>query len=495
MRLVQILSAAGVASLLPIASDTRDLDIAGVATDSRTVNRGDLFCCVRGERVDGHDHAAAAIVAGARAIVVDHPIEVVAPQIVVDDVRAVVGPLAAAALGNPSQALRVVGVTGTNGKTTVTHLVDAIVRSGGIRSGIVGTVGTTIADEILVTSHTTPDAVELQRLLAQMRDADVDVVSMEVSSHALDQSRVLGVDFAVACFTNLRSDHLDYHGTIDEYAAAKRRLFDPRTAPVAVINADDPWGRRFAEDARRVGSEVITYSLGDERATLRAEAIVESVHGTVFRVVDARAQIPMEIETPLVGRFNVSNVLAAVGCARALGIDTDTIVRGLAAVPQVPGRLERIEPAGGRIVVVDYAHTADALAAVLDALRPYVGDGGRLAVLFGCGGDRDRTKRPEMGAVVAARADLAVLTSDNPRSEDPAAIVADVVRGMPADDRPHVELDRHRAIEWIIDATGPGDVVVIAGKGHETGQTTGTTTVEFDDRVVTRSVLAGRGAS
>jgi UDP-N-acetylmuramoyl-L-alanyl-D-glutamate--2,6-diaminopimelate ligase len=457
------------------------------------VRPGSCFACIPGTRTDGHDHAPAAVAAGAVALLVERPLGLGVPEARVRSVRAVLGPLASRLHHEPSRALRCVGVTGTNGKTTTTHLLHAIAIAGGARSATIGTTGARIGDErrerVLPIAFTTPEADELQTLLAALRDEGVKCVAMEVSSHALAQHRVDATWFAAACFTNLTHDHLDYHGTMDAYFAAKARLFTPDRCAIAVTNLDDPYGARIASIAGDGGLPVVTYALDDPRADVGAEAVQPGAHGTAFVLVDRARDERVDVTVPLVGRVNVYNAMAAAATARAVGEPLDVIVRGLAAVPVVPGRLERVDAGQPFTVLVDYAHTPDALRHATAAARELAGRA-RVAVVFGCGGDRDVDKRPVMGRVAAA-ADLVIVTSDNPRSEDPAAIAAAAARGArDAGASPVVELDRRAAIRHALVWAEPGDVVLVAGKGHEQGQTIGATTVPFDDRLVAREELA-----
>ena len=480
------------------ATDRIGVAVDAVVGDSRAVTPGALFCCVRGATVDGHDFAAAAVDAGASALLVDHELALDVAQVVVADTAAAAGPLASAAAGDPSDRLAVVGVTGTNGKTTVTHLVESIARAAGDAVGIIGTVGTRYSGRVATGVHTTPDACALQVLLADMERTGTRVVAMEVSSHALDQHRVDGTAFTAACFTNLSLDHLDYHGTLDAYAAAKARLFETAFTPRAAINVDDAFGRGLAADAARRGVAVLTFG-ATMPADVRAESVVSDARGSRFEVVTSIRGAERQswgVEVPLVGGFNVSNALAAAATAILLGYDLPTIAEGLAATTGVPGRLEPVVCGQHFLVLVDYAHTPDALAGVLAAVRPLADAGGRVIVVFGCGGDRDHGKRAPMGAAAVAGAELVVLTSDNPRSEDPAAIAAEVLGGIAADERDRVvvELDRRRAIATAFAAARTGDVVVIAGKGHETDQIARGATRPFDDRVVASEILAAECA-
>ena len=448
-----------------VVGDTTTL-VTSVTHESRSVEPGGLFCCVVGARSDGHDFAADAVDRGASALLVEHEVPLSVPQVIVADSRAAMGPVASAVWGNPSHALHVVGVTGTNGKTTVVTLLRQIVDHAGGRCGVIGT---------LTGARTTPEAPELAARLAAMRDAGFDTVAMEVSSHALDLHRVDGTAFAVVVYTNLGVDHLDFHGTVEAYFAAKAKLFDPRRAAVGVVNVDDVHGR-LLRDASTV--EVIPYSV-DSLGPVRVEH-----GGTALRW---RGH---DVALPLLGRFNVSNALAAAEAAVALGIDPASVAAALAEVVAPPGRFEPVRAGQPFTVLVDYAHTPDALEAVLSAAREVAG-GRRLHVVMGCGGDRDRTKRPRMGEVASRLADVTVITSDNPRGEDPDAIIASIVAGCVRE--PIVEPDRREAIGRALRGAQAGDVVVVAGKGHETTQTVGASVLSFDDRVEVRAALARLG--
>ena len=463
--------------------------VTTVTHDSRLVTPGAVFACIRGEPSDGHDHAPAAVDAGASALLVERLLPLPVPQARVADVRAVLGPVAARCYGEPSDSLTCIGVTGTNGKTTATHLLEAIGNAAGLRTGLIGTLGTRIAGEDVPGMLTTPEASDLQALLARMREAEVSFVALEVSSHALAQRRVDGTHFAVACFTNLSPDHLDFHGSLEAYFEAKASLFDTGRSAAAAVNIDDARGPVLARRAAANGLKVKTFGMDVPAADVSAE-VVEAGSATRFilRADGRRAAI----HSPLVGRFNVSNALGAAASALAAGIPFPAVAEGLQAPVRVPGRLERVDAGQPFSVIVDYAHSPDALTRVLGVARALV-DRGRVLVVFGAGGDRDREKRPQMGRAVGDAADVAVLTSDNPRSEDPAAIAAAVVPGLEAAGAKYtIELDRRVAIRQVLDEAGPGDVVVIAGKGHETGQTTAGVTRPFDDRVVVREELEAR---
>jgi UDP-N-acetylmuramoyl-L-alanyl-D-glutamate--2,6-diaminopimelate ligase len=441
-------------------------DVQGVAMDSRQVRAGTLFACVPGRSADGHAFAPAAVSAGATALLCERRLDLPVPQVLVKSVRRALGPVCDVAYGHPSQHLTVAAVTGTNGKTTTCAFLRAIFEANGWRATTVGT---------LTQSRTTPEAPELHSLLADWLEAGGRAVAMEVSSHALEQHRTDSVRFAAGIFTNLSPDHLDYHGTMDAYFEAKARLFEPGRVGVAVVNRADPWGIRIAERVESVGEPLVTYSLDD------ATDVDMTPAGTRFDWQGQRLSIA------LAGSFNVANAVAASACAASLGVGLDAIEAGLASVPGVPGRFERVDAGQPFTVVVDYAHTPDGLRKVLEAGRRICG--GRLMVVFGAGGDRDREKRPLMGEVAASLADLAVVTSDNPRGEDPEAIIAQVLAGTGTEGHVITEPDRASAIATALAMARPGDVVVIAGKGHEKGQEIGGRVLPFDDVEVARAAL------
>jgi UDP-N-acetylmuramoyl-L-alanyl-D-glutamate--2,6-diaminopimelate ligase len=486
VRLHDLLDGVDVLEFRAPTGGSTDVDVESVVADSRAGGRGALFACVPGAVTDGHLYASAAVDAGAVALLVERFVDVDVVQARVESVRRAVGPIASRVHGEPSRHLRLLGVTGTNGKTTTAYLLAAIARAAGETTGLIGTVETRIGSQSTSPQHTTPEAPELQALLARMRGDQVTTVAMEVSSHALAQYRVDGTWFDTTCFTNLSHDHLDYHGSIEAYFEAKARLFTSEFTTRGAINVDDAHGALLVERARSNGIEIVTYSTqhGDVHATDvtmgrdGADIVVRWPDGAVA-----------EIHTVLVGRFNVENVIGAAATARLAGFDLDAIVGGLGQPLLVPGRMERVETGQPFLVLVDYAHTPDALERVLTASRALTGPSGRLLVVYGCGGDRDRAKRPLMGAVAARAADVAYLTSDNPRSEAPEAIAADVLAGVPPAHPPVVELDRRLAIRDALAAARPGDVVLIAGKGHERGQTAGGETRPFDDRDVAREEL------
>jgi UDP-N-acetylmuramoyl-L-alanyl-D-glutamate--2,6-diaminopimelate ligase len=467
------------------AAEVREGDgvlVGDAALDDREVEPGALFFCVRGSVTDGHDHAASAVERGAAALVVERWLDVDAPQVRVGSVRRAMGPMSAVVFGHPADALTTVGVTGTNGKTTTTYLVEPILREAGLVPGVIGTTGARIAGEPAPLARTTPEAPDLHRLLAVMRDHGVTAVAMEVSSHALAQDRVGGVRFDVAAFTNLSQDHLDYHPDMGAYYAAKASLFTPDRAAAVAIGIDDEAGRRLRAETDVAG---LTFGTSDD-ADVRAQDIVVDTSGLSFRVGARR------FTSSLLGRFNVRNCLCALTVARLVGIDDAVAAAGIASLSGVPGRAEPVDEGQDFLVVVDYAHTPDSIETVLAAARDVAS--GRVIVVFGCGGDRDRVKRPLMGAAATAHADLTVITSDNPRSEDPLAIIAEIEPGAKEGGGDYVvEPDRRAAIRAAIRAAGAGDVLVIAGKGHEQGQSFADRTLPFDDRAVAAEELRAAG--
>jgi UDP-N-acetylmuramoyl-L-alanyl-D-glutamate--2,6-diaminopimelate ligase len=470
--------------LLPAESVSADprLPIGGIAYSSTRVAPGDLFFCIRGFAHDGHDFAAEAIDRGAVALVVERLLpgfEV--PQYVVSDARIALARASSAFFDDPSRSLAVFGITGTNGKTTSTYLLDAILRADGRTTGLIGTVETVMGPRRWASTRTTPESADLFALLARMHDASVSAVTMEVSSHALDLHRVEGVHFQVAAFTNLTQDHLDYHHTVEEYFSVKQRLFTEMDVEHRVINIDDPYGVRLAEEV----PAPLTVGLARD-AAVRATGIEFGSAATEFTLVTPTRTCPVSL--PLVGAYNVSNALIAAGCAYAAGIDPEVIAAGLCAAPQVPGRLERIATDRGFSVFIDYAHTPDGLAKALDAVRAVTT--GRLFVVFGAGGDRDPDKRPMMGGVAARRADHVIVTSDNPRSEDPVGIILQIEDGLREGTATYeVQVDRRTAIRTAICRCRPDDSLLIAGKGHEDYQIFADRTVHFDDREVAAEEL------
>ena len=471
MKLREVMAGAGVPAVA-------DVEISDLAYDSRAVRPGTLFFCVPGFTSDGHDFAPRAVENGAVALVVERPLELGVPEVRVDSVRAAMAPAAAAFNGDPTSELDVVGVTGTNGKTTTAFLVRALLEAAGRQTGLLGTVTSVVGGEERAVVRTTPEAIDLQRDFAEMRAGGDVACAMEVSSHALELRRADAIHWAVAIFTNLTQDHLDFHPTMEDYFTAKRRLFEagPRAA---VINIDDPYGRRLAAEL----PEAITFGIGSPDAGLRATDVAFALTGSTF-TVDG-----LDLRTPLPGRFNVLNALGALAAARALGVADDVSAEALATAGRVPGRFEPVDAGQPFAVLVDYAHTPDSLENVLRAAREIARR--RVIVVFGAGGDRDRGKRPLMGRAARALADLVVVTSDNPRSENPEAIIAEIKAGT--GNAPGVEtmVDRRAAIARAVAAAEEGDVVVIAGKGHEQGQEfEGGRKIPFDDVTVAREALA-----
>ncbi len=470
------------------AADAPDVEISGLAYDNRRVTPGTAFFCVRGFTRDGHDFAADAIARGAVALVVDHPLDLGVPEVLVEDVRAAMAPAAARLHGDPTASLRTIGITGTNGKTTSAYLVRALLEAAGEPTGLLGTVTSIVGGAEHAVARTTPEAIDLQATFAAMAAAGDTHCVMEVSSHALALGRADAIHWAAAIFTNLTQDHLDFHPTMDAYFAAKCRLFRDGRPAVAVVNVDDPYGARLAAELRAAGgpARLVTVGIDSPDADLRATGIESTFAGSTFTVGD------LELRSPLPGRFNVMNVLGAVAAVSALGVDDATIVTALPEAGRVPGRFEPVDEGQDFAVLVDYAHTPDSLENVLTAARPLAAR--RVLCVFGCGGDRDRGKRPQMGAISARLADHTIVTSDNPRSEAPAAIVDEILAGI-EDRGDHVEaiVDRHAAIERAVALAGAGDVVVIAGKGHEQGQEFEQgRKLPFDDVGVAREALRAR---
>jgi UDP-N-acetylmuramoyl-L-alanyl-D-glutamate--2,6-diaminopimelate ligase len=469
-----------------------DRTVESIAYDSRRVQKNGLFIALRGEKTDGHEFIDQAIEKGATSIVVEREEKQSrATAIVVENTRTAMADLAATFYGFPIRKLKLAGVTGTNGKTTTTFLIKHICDKAGLRCGLIGTVRYEIGERVLPATRTTPESLDLQELFAQIVNAGGKAAAMEVSSHALAQQRTRGLEWDTAVFTNLTQDHLDFHGTMEKYFEAKAQLFtglagqQKKRKPIAVINIDDRYGEQLLS---RIDKKitVITYGMG-ARADFRASSYRTEFGGTSYQL-DARGKSYL-VRLPLIGRFNVANSLAALAAANALGVGLREAVLSLGKSPQVPGRLEAVPAKRQFQIFVDYAHTPDALLNVLKTLREL--SPRRLIVVFGCGGDRDRQKRPLMGSVVDQNADFAIITSDNPRKEDPAAIIAEVERGFRAN---HFEkiVDRTAAIARAIELAQPRDVVLIAGKGHENYQEFADHTVPFDDLQVARRALEDR---
>ena len=462
-----------------MGSEAPEVEISDLAYSSQSVTPGALFFCVPGFRSDGHDFAPDAVERGAAALVSQRPLELGVPDVVVDDVRAAMGPAAARFYGDPTAELDVVGITGTNGKTTTAFLVRHLLEAAGRQTGLLGTVKCVVGRVEEEVERTTPEAIDLQHTFRRMVDGGDRAAAMEVSSHALELGRVAGIRFACRVFTNLTQDHLDFHETMEAYFAAKRSLFEERGS--SVVNVDDEYGRRLAAEV----PDPITFGIENE-ADYRARDIEFDFTGSRFTLDTPDG--PLELRSPLPGLFNVQNVIGAVAAVRSLGVEEI----GLEGFPRVPGRFEPVDEGQDFGVLVDYAHTPDSLENVLKAARELAD--GRLHVVFGAGGDRDRGKRPLMGDAARRLADRVLVTSDNPRSERPEAIIDEIMEGAGAE--AEREVDRRAAIGRVIDEARPGDVVVIAGKGHEQGQEFENGRKEpFDDVTVAREALRARGAT
>jgi UDP-N-acetylmuramoyl-L-alanyl-D-glutamate--2,6-diaminopimelate ligase len=454
-------------------------DVRELAYDARGAQPGTLFFCVPGSRADGHDFASEAVSSGAVALVVERPLDLPVPQLVVADARAAMPRAAVAFFGDPTAELAVAGVTGTNGKTTTAFLLFAVLAAAGRRPGLLGTIECRVGGERRAVQRTTPEAIDLQRTFREMLDAGDRSCAIEASSHAAALGRLDGARFAALVFTNLSQDHLDFHGTMDEYYESKRRLFG--TWPAAV-NVGDRWGRRLTDELRADGGTLVTFGFRDD-ADIRADWLELTTAGARFRADG------IDVTTALRGRFNVENVLGTIAAARLLGLEDDAVARGIASLRGVPGRFEAVDEGQPFAVIVDYAHTPEALENVLRSARDLAS--GRVICVFGCGGDRDRGKRPLMGEAAVALADRVIVTSDNPRSEDPLAIIEEILAGALGAE---VEPDRAAAIGRAIELAHEGDVVLIAGKGHEQGQELADRKVPFDDREVARDALRRLGA-
>jgi UDP-N-acetylmuramoyl-L-alanyl-D-glutamate--2,6-diaminopimelate ligase len=504
MRLTE-LAGAHVPGLLGVSPGCEQVEIAELAYDSRSAGRGTLFFCVPGHERDGHEFAAAAVAAGAAALVLERSLGLGVPELLVESVRDAMGPIAARFHGDPTTRLKVLGVTGTNGKTTSAHLLRHLIEAQGERCGLLGTVRTVIAGEERDAVRTTPEAIDLQRDFRAMLDGGDTHCAMEVSSHALSLQRTRGTRFAAAVFTNLTQDHLDFHATMEDYFQAKRQLFLPTDGSpppaVSAVNVDDPYGRRLAGEL----GDAVTFAIDDDGADYRARELRTDLSGSRFQLLTPDGE--RSVSLPLAGRFNVSNALGALAACHALAIrgsrrdanggNLDLLVAALQSGVHVPGRLEPVEEGQGFAVLVDYAHTPDSLENVLSAAHG-LGDG-RVICVFGAGGDRDRGKRPLMGEIGARLADVLVVTSDNPRSEDPEAILAEIMAGVRSARRPsraptvEAQVDRRAAIERAVELAREGDVLVIAGKGHEQGQELADgVKVPFDDVTVAREALRCR---
>ena len=471
--------------------------VTGLAHDSRRVRAGDAFACVVGLKADGHRHADAAVASGAAALISERALDLGVPEIVVTSARRALGRLAAELHGQPGARLELLGITGTNGKTTTAYLLESICRAAGRTTGLIGTIETKMAGSSRPGVRTTPDSLELQGLLAEMAGAGVTSVVMEVTSHALVLHRVEGLCFQSVAFTNLSQDHLDFHHDMEDYFAAKKELFTPQRARRGAVNADDTYGRKLAADK---AIELITFGLApDANVCGRDVALGRQSNDFVISVkgVEGAEEAEIKVASSLVGEFNVSNCLGACAAALGAGLSLEAVHQGLEEVKAVPGRFESIDQGQPFALVVDYAHTPNSLDNVLAQARRLASyTSGRVLCVFGCGGDRDRGKRPLMGAAAARGADVVIVTSDNPRSEDPQAIIAEILEGVQAQRASGADAvlaDRAEAIAAACVRARPGDVVAICGKGHETGQEFADVTIPFDDRIVARAALQEAG--
>jgi UDP-N-acetylmuramoyl-L-alanyl-D-glutamate--2,6-diaminopimelate ligase len=469
-------------------------EITGLAYDSRAVRDGELFFCVSGFQSDGHDYAPQAIASGAAALIVERSLGLGVPEVLVESARAAMAPLAARFYGDPTAKLRVIGITGTNGKTTTAYLLQALLEAAGEQCGLLGTVKSLVGGQERAVTRTTPEAIELQADFRAMLDGGDRACAIEVSSHALELGRADSVRFAAALFTNLTQDHLDFHDTMEDYFQAKRRLFAAHAPGVSIVNIADPYGRRLAEEIPGVKTFAV-----EAAADYSATDLSCDFAGCSFALRAPGDEQARAVRLPMPGRFNVANALAALAAAHELGGDLDTLIGALEHGVHVPGRFEPVDEGQDFAVLVDYAHTPDSLENVLDAARELIaardGAGGRVVCVFGAGGDRDRGKRPLMGEIAARLADVTIVTSDNPRSEEPEQIIAEIMNGVARVAKGGALsvrsiADRAIAIDEAIAAAQPGDVLVIAGKGHEQGQEfAGGRTLPFDDAAVARKAL------
>ena len=464
-----------------------DVEITGITNDSRKVRPGYLYVAIKGYKADGHNFIKKSLECGAQAIVSEEKLslDTSIPQIVVRNTRKALSSLSCCFYNNPSQKINVVGVTGTNGKTTTTFLTKSIIEKAGYEAGLIGTINYQIGEKMITAQETTPESVELQRLIAEMVEAKIKFAVMEVSSHSAIQHRIENIDFKTAVFTNITAEHLDYHKTISNYMNAKVELFkNLRKDSFAVLNADDEFSEYFAD---RTNAKILWYGIKND-ADIKAEICRESTSDIMIKLKYSGKEIDMKI--PFVGVHNVYNVLAAVASAISLGFELDVIKSGIETAPTVPGRLESVPCNRGFEVVVDYAHTPHALETVLQALRNLVK--GRILLVFGCGGDRDKEKRPLMGRIADEKSDIFWLTNDNPRSEDPLNIIDGIKAGIKPGRSFHTQINRHKAIADALSEATDGDLVLVAGKGHEKYQIIKDTITPFDDREVIKAILSGK---
>ena len=467
--------------LLPyVNGDIGNTEIRDITCDSRKVTEGTAFVCINGFTADGHDFALKANESGA-AVIISEKCLGLPNEVVVEDTHKAFAEMSAAYFGHPSKSFRLLGVTGTNGKTSITYMLKAIIESKGYKTGIIGTIQNMIGDEVFESTNTTPDAYGLNKLFAQMRDAGCEYVIMEASSHALDQKRIYGIDFEVAAFTNLTQDHLDYHKTMENYLAAKLKLFG--MCKTAVINSDDEYGKIIADS---VTCEAVTYGVVDRAATYSANGINMRPDGIEYELVSDCSIKRMKLKTG--GKFSVYNSLCAAACAKVLGFNDDEIASALESLEGIKGRAEVVHTGKDYTIIIDYAHTPDGLENILSTFSEL--KRGRLVCLFGCGGDRDKTKRPIMGSIAARLADFVIVTSDNPRSEDPAKILDDIIEGVKVSRTPYVVIEnRIEAIKYAVQNAQKDDIIVLAGKGHETYQILADGKIHLDEREVIAEAL------
>lgn len=471
--------------LIPLTGENPE--ITSIENDNRKVQKGSLFICIKGYTVDGHDFAESAVKNGAAAVLAERPLHLGVPVVIVKDTNRAMAVLADAFYGHPTKRLHLIGITGTNGKTTTSHLIEKILGDAGKRTGLIGTMYTKIGDQLIETKNTTPESLTLQKTFKQMVDSNVDSAVMEVSSHALDLGRVHGCDYNIAVFTNLTQDHLDYHHTMDEYKRAKSLLFSQlgntfslEHPKFAVLNADDPATETYTKST---AAHIVTYGI-DHPADIEAKHIEMTANGTSFILTAAGAEYPVHLQ--LIGKFSVYNVLASVAATLVSGVPMDQIIRSIESVKGVPGRFELVNAGQDFTVIVDYAHTPDSLENVLKTVQQFAKR--KIFVVVGCGGDRDRTKRPLMAKIACRYATDPIFTSDNPRSEDPLEILKEMEEGVHGENYLVIP-DRKEAIFKAVNSAVSGDVILIAGKGHETYQIIGSEVHDFDDRLVAREAI------
>lgn len=464
---------------IAVKNEYLEKEVVDVTSDSRVVEEGFLYICVKGASFDGHNVASEMLDKGAVAVVVDHDLGI-ENQIIVDDTRAAYSPICANFFGNPANDLKLIGLTGTNGKTTTTFLIKQILENVGKKVGLIGTVQNMVGDEIYPAHYTTPDPHELQSLFRKMVDANCEYCVMEVSSQALAQGRVEGIHFLVGAFTNLTQDHLDYHKTWENYFNAKRILFE--NCDIALTNVDDENGLKIVDG---LPCKVITYAVDNIQSDYTAKNVTFSSNGVRYELVGDRIG---RVDCPIPGRFSVYNSLCAASVALALGVEFEDVLGAISKSQGVKGRIEVVPTNTDYTVIIDYAHSPDGLENIISSLKEIAG--GRVVTVFGCGGDRDRTKRPKMGKIAAELSDFCVVTSDNPRSEDPSKIIDDILEGMKDVKTPYeVVENRKEAIAWAMNHAKPKDIILLAGKGHETYQILPTGTIHFDEREAVAEVL------